>query len=197
MDLENKYKPTISELTRLTMPLPLAVAKTKGVSLPSNPIKLDEAAMRHLIDMVASEMTEYVVAKTPAERIDAIVDALIYITDSAIRHGILHIAQLKNENAHSTPADVVSNAALIYRGMLHLFEQQTVEDQARHLNVMCVRLAYYAEDGLTPYVEEVARANNSKIADCGRVVLNESGKIMKPDGFIPPNLARIWDERHK
>ena len=184
-----------NKLTQAVLPLSVAVAKTKGVSLPTAPVKMEEAAIRFLIDMVASEMTEYVLAKTPAERVDAILDALIYITASAIRHGI-YALDVALSRDHGVQADVVSNSVLTYRGMLTLCSKSTVEEQIAHLNLMCARIAYFAEDELLPYLDEVSRANSSKITEQGTVVLNEQGKILKPAGFVPPNLEEIWSARH-
>ena len=37
--------------------------------------------------------------------------------------------------------------------------------------------------------DEVARSNLSKIdAETGKVIKNRNGKVMKPDGWTPPNL---------
>lgn len=37
--------------------------------------------------------------------------------------------------------------------------------------------------------EEVARSNLSKInAETGKVIKNKNGKVMKPEGWTPPNL---------
>ena len=185
-------------LVELVLPLPVAVAKTKGISLPSNPVPFGSDARRFLAEMVTSEMIEYIGAEDEAERIDALCDALVYIADSAIRHGIVFLdVALEPEKLHPIPEDKVSIATLIFRGMAGFVELETLAEQMRHLTLMCNRLAYYAEDNLRPYLEEVSRANKSKIADCGRVILNEQGKVMKPDGFVPPNIKGVWNERHK
>lgn len=39
--------------------------------------------------------------------------------------------------------------------------------------------------------DEVARSNNSKISENGKVIKNELGKIQKPDTFSPPNIESI------
>jgi predicted HAD superfamily Cof-like phosphohydrolase len=38
---------------------------------------------------------------------------------------------------------------------------------------------------------EVARSNLSKISSNGKVIKREDGKVLKPEGWSPPNIAEI------
>jgi predicted HAD superfamily Cof-like phosphohydrolase len=39
--------------------------------------------------------------------------------------------------------------------------------------------------------DEVARSNLSKISSTGKVIKRSDGKVLKPDGWTPPNIKRI------
>lgn len=39
--------------------------------------------------------------------------------------------------------------------------------------------------------DEVARSNLSKISPTGKVIKREDGKVLKPEGWTPPNIKKI------
>ena len=39
--------------------------------------------------------------------------------------------------------------------------------------------------------DEVARSNLGKISDSGKVLKREDGKVLKPEGWTPPNIKKI------
>jgi predicted HAD superfamily Cof-like phosphohydrolase len=39
--------------------------------------------------------------------------------------------------------------------------------------------------------DEVARSNLSKISSTGKVIKREDGKVLKPEGWTPPNIKEI------
>jgi len=39
--------------------------------------------------------------------------------------------------------------------------------------------------------DEVARSNLSKISSTGKVIKREDGKVLKPEGWTPPNIKAI------
>ena len=42
---------------------------------------------------------------------------------------------------------------------------------------------------------EVARSNMSKISPNGKVIKGEDGKVLKPEGWLPPNIKEILDQQ--
>ena len=43
--------------------------------------------------------------------------------------------------------------------------------------------------------DEVARSNHAKISPNGKVLKREDGKVQKPEGWTPPDIARILKEQ--
>lgn len=44
-----------------------------------------------------------------------------------------------------------------------------------------------------PAWDEVQRSNMSKVGPDGKVIRRDDGKILKPDGYVPPNLSKVLD----
>ena len=42
--------------------------------------------------------------------------------------------------------------------------------------------------------DEVARSNHAKISPSGKVEKRQDGKVMKPEGWTPPNIKKILKE---
>lgn len=57
-------------------------------NLPSAPTALSREAVAFIREMVNDELDELVEAETPVDQADALVDAIYYICDCAVRHGM-------------------------------------------------------------------------------------------------------------
>ncbi len=57
-------------------------------NLPERPILMDEKAVNFICTMVTDELDELKEAKTIVDQADALIDAIYYICDCAIRHGM-------------------------------------------------------------------------------------------------------------
>lgn len=170
---------------KIIEPFTAAVCKTQGVPMPEAPIELDEKARRFLADNVMSEMIEFVIADTEEDQIDAVVDAIIYITDTCLRFGLNpHIG----ERYKYTPGYPVEHVWTIVKDFSRA--KGTLE-QAHWITEMLTVLSHYTDLELTPFVKEVARANNQKVNSEGLVTLNEKGKVMKPKDFVAPDIKRV------
>ncbi len=56
--------------------------------LPSTPTFMSDEAVEFIVEMVNDELEELREAKDVVEQADALVDAIYYICDSAVRHGM-------------------------------------------------------------------------------------------------------------
>jgi len=169
-------------------PFTAAVCLTKGIPMPKEPQLLDEKARRFLFDNVMSEMGEYILATTEGESIDALVDAIIYTTDTCLRFGI-------QPYVHANPVYEVGGIVEDIWGYAKGFLQAgTVDKQQQCLSFLLARLARGHNFDLTLFIEEVAKANLQKINADGTVTLNEKGKVMKPKDFISPDLDAVLAE---
>jgi len=56
--------------------------------LPERPVPLSPAAVAFITRMVNDEMAELAEAGTPTAQADALVDAIYYLCDCAVRHGM-------------------------------------------------------------------------------------------------------------
>jgi hypothetical protein len=74
--------------TRLVRQFTTAVHLAKGWLLPVKPELMRPEDVAHITKMVESELDELAEAKTPLEQADALVDAIYYICDRAVRHGL-------------------------------------------------------------------------------------------------------------
>ena len=169
-------------------PFTEAVCKTKKIPLPTEATVMCETSRRFLFDMVSSEIGEFCLAKTDADKIDALVDAIIYITDSCLRHGIEPVL----------PQSIVPNETwqcltpyYLFNFMTDFIVAETVEDQTRCLSAALFGLCSSSIKDVHPFVELVAKANEQKILPTGFVTLNEQGKVMKPANFVPPDLSTL------
>jgi len=79
-----------------------------------------------------------------------------------------------------------------------LMESKTVEDQQDAL----VDMIYYICDAaikqgvnLDPLFLEVHGANMLKVGPDGKVLKNEQGKVLKPEGWTPPDLKAEVDRQ--
>ena len=170
---------------KIIEPFTAAVCLTKGVPMPSRPKLLSEASRRFLAEMVMSEMIEYELATEEVDKIDAIVDAIIYITDTCLRYGIsLHVHEMPVYDPDVLVDDV-------WRYVKAFVKTKTEAAQYQDLSWMLQRLSRGHDFNLLPFIEEVAKANERKINPDGTVTLNEKGKVMKPVGFIAPDLTKI------
>ncbi|MFT5127594.1 MAG: putative HAD superfamily Cof-like phosphohydrolase [Rhodothermales bacterium] len=95
--------------------------------LPATPTELSSDAVAFIREMVNDEMEELAEATTPVDQADALVDAIYYICDCAVRHGM----------------------------------------------------------NLDPLFAIVHQANMGKVVD-GKVLRRDDGKILKPEGWQPP-----------
>ena len=71
------YCETVKEFTSL-----------QGLNLPTKPIFMNEEQTEFIQDMVESEMDELQDAKNVVDQVDALVDAMYYICDCAVKMGV-------------------------------------------------------------------------------------------------------------
>ena len=173
---------------KIVEPFTLAVVNTQGGEWPKHQLLLDEKARRFLFDNIMSELGEYLLAQTEGEEIDALVDAIIYTTDTCLRFGI-------KPWAHEDPVYRSYGVVDEVWGLAKLFlTADTLETQQQSLSFVLGRLARGHEFDLNPFIKEVAKANLQKINPDGMVTLNEKGKVMKPEGFVSPDLDKVLAE---
>lgn len=168
-------------------PFTQAIAKTTGNPLPAHPALLDVTARRFLFDNVMSEMGEYITADTEVDKIDALCDAIIYITDTCLRFGIvpwLHYSPTYVPEA--VVHDTWFNAQVFLKS-------ETMSTQYQALSFMLGRLARGHDFDLTPFVTAVGKANKQKINPDGTVTMNERGKVLKPANFVDPDLSQLLE----
>jgi len=161
-----------------------------------------------IIGQVTSEMFEMNQARAMysdddlilLEQLDAVVDAMYYIADTAARHALTATDDavmefiLKDELWKGRPmsnGEVKSFSKAIVLEALPLYMSSTDTAHERILwTLFCkLRADFYSHTGLDPldYFEIVHQANLSKLDENGRPhKLREDGKIMKPDNFVPP-----------
>ena len=170
-----------------------------------------------IIGQVASEMLECVqghIQPTKSavllEQIDASVDAMYYIADTAARHGYgpgskgIEPLGFDPTLEPMSSDDVKRFAKYVTTSMMDLAfnHQWTMEDQEDFLwriflsirNKLLINTGADAFD----YFEIVHNANLSKLnADGTPISVREDGKIMKPEGFVPPNaiMAALIEEQ--
>jgi len=169
--------------SKLILPFTTAVMATKGEELPVNEQALSVKDRLFLFDNVMSEMGEFLAAPSEAEEIDALVDAIIYITDFCLRFGFSPTDCKPLPHDYLDKVDKVMGvlkgcATFVERGDL-----ASLEDLLWVIESLC-------EHDLLPFVEKVAEANMQKVKN-GKVVLNERGKVLKPDNFVNPDLEKI------
>lgn len=105
--------------------------------LPDRPTSLSPDSVAFIRRMVSDEMEELAEAESSVDQADALVDAIYYICDCAVRHGM----------------------------------------------------------NLDPLFSIVHQANMGKVVN-GKVVRREDGKILKPEGWAPPE-PRIHAEMQR
>ena len=169
-------------------PFTEAVCKTKKIPLPTEPMPMCETSRRFLFDMVASEIGEFCLAKNDADKIDALVDAIIYITDSCLRHGI---EPNLPDGVPTNPTWQVLTPFYLFNFMTDFIVSEEVNDQTRCLSAALFGICSSSTRDVHPFVELVAKANEQKILPTGLVTLNEQGKVMKPANFVPPDLSTL------
>lgn len=178
-------------MIRIVQEFTSAVAKTRGVLLPSTQVLMDVKARRFLYEMVTSEIGEYVVAQTDVDKIDAVVDAIYYILDSCLRFGVTPVLPQNIEPAGSWG---VNDPYYLYGLVVEFLKAEDEASQLRCINQMLFAFQSCCILPVLPFLEEVAKANNSKINKDGFVILNDKGKVMKPEGFVPPDLSSIYKD---
>lgn len=73
----------------------------------------------------------------------------------------------------------------------------SVFDALLDLIVVCIGAGHSAGYPMEQGWDAVAISNLRKIDPAtGQVVRRDDGKILKPEGWRPPNLARLLEERH-
>jgi predicted HAD superfamily Cof-like phosphohydrolase len=99
-----------------------------------------------------------------------------------------------------------SKAADLYFNLIH---EEVRELNAAVENNDCVEIADALTDILVVTIgmmhaldlparalwDEVMRSNFAKIGADGKVKFREDGKVLKPEGWTPPDLARVLQER--
>ena len=179
-----------------------AAMVAKGQEIPAEPKAMDMKARRFVWDMVMSELGELVLAENKADQVDALADAMIYCIDSAIRHGWSDLWRSEQEDesflqtrchppmnrdekafAHGKVYNILTEFLL----STDLDSQRTaLFDLILHLGLK-INLAGYET---RPIISYIADANDSKLVD-GCAILSEAGKVLKPEGFVAPDIALL------
>ncbi len=140
-----------------------------------------------LVQMIDDEMKELFEAKTVIGKIDAYIDITYYILDYSIRANLtLSDIILLEYRTQNWDVDI---APLIF-AHLHLMEYPYSSDSeiANYLSYILAVLkqnALVLSVELDPYFEIVHKANMRKFVN-GKPLLREDGKVLKPDGWQPP-----------
>ena len=83
-------------------------------NLPNHPQMLSLKKIDFIRQMVSDEMEELIAAKDITEQADALVDAIYYLCDSAVRHGI-NLDPIFNI-VHQANMNKIKNGKVIRRG---------------------------------------------------------------------------------
>lgn len=107
--------------------------------------------------------------------------------------GLEEIAEtLEAEGYLAIARQVQGYAGDIKRGLMPEREPNLLEGFDGGLDTVWVTFGYMLARNFPVSAgwAEVARSNASKLVD-GRVIKNESGKVMKPESYSPPDLMRV------
>lgn len=165
-----------------------AVALTTGKALPTEQKLMCITARRFLADNIMSEMHEYATGTVEVDKLDALADAAIYITDSCIRFGIQPMI-----NEPKTAAERGTEIA-VFSLVLNFLQAKTLDTQTQTLSFILTRLNKATQHNLLPFIEAVAECNKQKINSDGTVTLNERGKVLKPADFKEYDLNEILSQ---
>jgi hypothetical protein len=131
------------------------------------------------------------------EQTDATVDAMYYIADTAARHGLIPDPTYRPEVVQPATKTVLSPEqvkAFGKKAVMSLLPLYSHNAEIAHETILwqvfCdLRSNFYAQTGIDPldFFEIVHKANLPKLdADGKPHKVRDDGKIMKPDGFVPP-----------
>jgi predicted HAD superfamily Cof-like phosphohydrolase len=107
------------------------------------------------------------------------------------------------QNYPNIPDPKVSDLAELYKKLIQeevteFWEAEAVSDDAEQLDacfdMMWVIIGYMYARGWNPILawEEGARSNLAKVdKETGKVIRREDGKILKPEGWKPPDFTKF------
>ncbi len=167
---------------------------------------MDIEARNFIFGQIISEMTELAqghIKTSPEdillEQVDAVVDAMYYIADSAARHGFDAIEPYDEPSwapvdgiAPMDTKNVKRFLKSVQVGIIAMVLKESEEAQQECLwywfNHLREKLYEFTGIDALDYFDIVHKANLSKLDAEGKpILLREDGKIMKPEGFVPPN----------
>ena len=168
---------------------------TRAWELPVHPFGTEPTKERaltaYLLTEEVAELAEAISRADLIETLDALVDTAYVTAGSMVRHGL---ADGIDGNWDVPVADLVSVQAATTAYLSALTERRSPE-RAREAGLLlilsCAGAAAVLGCGFAPLWDEVHRSNMTKLVN-GRPVKNpETGKVMKPDTYCPPDLASV------
>lgn len=111
---------------------------------------------------------------------------------------------LKRYTANESDNLLLKRVSWMLEEIVELLRAETIENQIDALtDLMVFTLGTFTYMGLEPekFLQIVTQANMGKIGDSGKVLRNEQGKIIKPDGwhekYAPEPLIKAEIERQR
>jgi len=140
--------------------------------------KTQKFDMEFVVSMVKSEMQELLEAKDDAERIDAMIDGIYYISSALVRSG--------GPLTHKICINLTDKNLASYYSTL-LITNDDDHELAICISMMMVLIASLARFNLNmvPIWDIVHEANMRKFSGDGHLL--PCGKWQKPSDFVPPD----------
>jgi predicted HAD superfamily Cof-like phosphohydrolase len=81
---------------------------------------------------------------------------------------------------------------IIFSEAQHFLVAETLEEQWSRIDALLYTLCSVSTLPVEPFLIEVQKANMQKVLHDGTVKMNEAGKVLKPEGFINPDLTALY-----
>ena len=154
-------------------------------------------------NLIEEEVNEFADAETDADRLDALGDIVYVVCGAALEFGLAG-----REAFQTTPAD-----SGCYQPDNHLYFGGDAFDMRRQVALLaegidnhsvasvgaalcnlyqiCLDVADGANLPLAAALAEIHRSNMAKLGPDGRPIYRDDGKVMKPEGWTPPNIGGL------
>lgn len=173
------------------------------ISTSSMPELTDRTELR--FNLIAEEVAEYAaaaVAEDPVEMLDALGDIVYVVCGAALEFGMTKRSVylvLPPTNERFVPfTGFVDKTAFSMRAVLSGL-RTAIDNRDVVVVSACLARMYLEALDLAEYLNlplyealvEIHRSNMAKLGPDGVPLVNSVGKIMKPPGWTPPNLAAV------
>lgn len=174
------------------------------INLRGMPELNDRVELR--FDLIQEELNEYIAAaraNDPVEMLDALGDIVYVVCGAALEWGmqgrsIYLTAPAANDRyvpfTGYVDRDAIALVQLVsgLKLALHNRDLPTISGVLGRLYIEVVDLAEHLGLPLNEALVEIHRSNMAKLVD-GKVVRRDDGKILKPQGWTPPDLATVLE----